>query len=138
MFDHVVGALPPVDRPDDHLKVTLIQRTTDTEQHKLQQLLTSDALGDRKPTHLFCHMQALAGDRAPQTENALLRGFFLQRLQPQVRMILAESSSSTRDSLAQLADKIIDVAFPSVATVHRTPDPPSHGAAAGDNYARLL
>lgn len=53
-------------------------------------------------------------------------------------MIQTASSSSTLESLAQLNNKIMDDSFPTVATVHRPPDPPSHGAAAGDNYAHLL
>ncbi|KAH7968596.1 hypothetical protein HPB52_009931 [Rhipicephalus sanguineus] len=52
IYDHVVGALPshtaadvgdvllspPADHPYDHLKETLIRRTTDSEQHRLQLL----------------------------------------------------------------------------------------------------
>lgn len=51
--------LPTCDRPYDPVKATLIQRTTETEQHQLQQLLTLEELGDRKLTDLLRQMQAL-------------------------------------------------------------------------------
>lgn len=53
-------------------------------------------------------------------------------------MIQTASLSLTLESLAQLNNKIMNDSFPTVATVHHPPDPPSHGAAAGDNYAHLL
>lgn len=50
--------LPTCDSPYDPVKATLIQRTTETEQHQLQQLLTLEELGDRKLTDLLRQMQA--------------------------------------------------------------------------------
>lgn len=50
---------PTCDRPYGPVKATLIQRTTETEQHQLQQLPTLVELGDRKLTDLLRQMQAL-------------------------------------------------------------------------------
>lgn len=61
-FHHVIAAQPPEvatevrdfviatpeDRPYDELRSALIQRTSASEQRKLQQLLTSEELGARK------------------------------------------------------------------------------------------
>ncbi|XP_075533203.1 uncharacterized protein LOC142566245 [Dermacentor variabilis] len=124
--------------PYDHLKATLVQHTTETEQYRLQQLLTFEKSGHRKPSDFLRRMQALAADLPPSTDSALLRELFLQRLPPQVRMIPTASSFSTLESQAQLAAKIMDVGFHSVATDHCPPDSTSHGTAAGDIYARLL
>ena len=66
-FDHVIAVLamevatevrdlilnPPDDAPYDLLKATLIKRTEASEQRKLQQLLTAEELGDRKPSQLL-------------------------------------------------------------------------------------
>ena len=62
-FDYIVALLapefaieirdlllsPPEDRPYDTLKTQLIQRTAASKQRRLQQLLTTEELGDRKP-----------------------------------------------------------------------------------------
>ena len=62
-FDHIVASLspefatevrdlilhPPTENPYDTLKEQLIRRTTLSEQCKLQQLFSTEDLGDRKP-----------------------------------------------------------------------------------------
>ena len=76
-FDYVVSSLkpefameirdlllkPPDDRPYDVLKAQLVKRTAASEQRKLQQLISGEELGDRKPTQLLRHMQQLLGDK---------------------------------------------------------------------------
>ncbi|XP_070389332.1 uncharacterized protein [Dermacentor albipictus] len=125
MFDHVVGALPPitavivrdllcswpVDHPYEYLKLTLNQGTTETEQHRLQQLHTLEELSDRKLCDLLRRMQALAGVLAPSTDRALLQQLFLQCLPPLVRTILTASLFLTLESLAESTDRIKDVRF---------------------------
>lgn len=109
----------------------LIQHTTETMQNHLQRLLTLEETGDHKPTDLLRRIQALNENLAP-AHSALLKELFVWCLTSHVCMILTTSPSSTLDSLAQLADKIINVGIPSVVKVHRPPDPPPlSGMAAG-------
>ena len=91
-FDYVISSLspefatevrdlilnPPADRPYDTLKAQLIKRAAASAQHKLQQLITGEELGDRKPSQLLKRMQQLLGDTADATP--FLRELFLQRL----------------------------------------------------------
>ena len=127
-FEHVVASLspeyamevrdPPSTSPYDSLKDLLIKRTTASEQRRLQQLFNAEDLGDRTPSQLLRRMQQLLGDKASTAEPSFLRELFLQRLPPQVRMVLA----STRDTedlevLASLADRVVEVATPSVSSV---------------------
>ena len=67
-------------------------------------------------------MHQLLGDRAGLDES-FLRELFLQRLPSNVSMVLAATPSTTHlQSLAELADRVTEVAAPPVATV--TPSGP--------------
>ncbi len=131
-FDHVISSLapeyaaevrdlvlrPPGERPYEVLKEQLIRRTAASEQRRLQQLFTSEELGDRKPTQLLRRMQQLIGDRPGIADSSFLRELFLQRLPPNVRMVLASTpETSSLDKLAELADKVLEVAAPAVSAV---------------------
>ena len=135
-FDYVVAALapefatevrdlllaPPDTEPYNVLKAQLIQRTAASEQRRLQQLFTAEELGDKKPSQLLRRMQQLLGDAAgPNPDNKFLRELFLQRLPSQVRMVLASAGDMSLEALAQLADKIAEVATPSVSTLNLSP-----------------
>lgn len=80
----------PTDAPYDNLKAELMKQTAESEQRKLQQLISSKELGDRKPTQLLRHMQQLLGDHlGPMPDNnAFLKELFLQRLPSNVRIVL--------------------------------------------------
>ncbi len=110
---------PPLDRPYDVLKAELIKRTAASEQKKLQQLIGGEELGDRKPTQLLQCMQQLLGDRLSSADSSsFLRKLFLQRLPSNVRMVLASADSSTDlGKLAEMADKILEVAAPTLANI---------------------
>ena len=104
------------------LKDQLIKRTAASEQRRLQQLLNAEELGDRRPTQLLRRMQQLLGDAAhPNLDNSFLWELFLQRLPNHVRMVLASSGEMTLDTLAQLADKVMEVSLPSVSSVNVAP-----------------
>ena len=77
-----------------------------------------EELGDRKPTQLLRRFQQLLGDKAGAIDPSLLRELFLQRLPANVRMILASTAEGTSlDNLATLADKVMEVAVPTVSSV---------------------
>ena len=126
-FDHIVASLsptfatevrdlilrPPPENPFDVLKEQLIKRTAQSEQRKLQQLFSSEDLGDRKPTQFLRHLQQLLGERATTIDNTFLRELFLQRLPSSVKMVLASTPNTVSlENLAEIADKIMEVAPP--------------------------
>ena len=129
-FDYVIASLspevateirdlvlkPPETTPYKILKEQLIRRTAASEQRRLQQLFNAEELGDRKPTQLLRRMQQLLGERASTTDSTFLRELFLQRLPSNVRMVLASTNTTaTLEELAELADKVVEVAAPAVA-----------------------
>ena len=95
-FNHFIAALapnaaakvrdlilrPPPDHPYDELKQALIKRTKASEQQHLQQLLTAEKLGDRKPSQLLRRMQQLLGNSGPALDSAFVRELFLWHLPP--------------------------------------------------------
>ena len=113
---------PPESRPYDRFREQLVKRTGTSAQRRLQQLLTTEELGDRKPSQLLRRMQLLLGDRAADTDDALVRELFLQRLPANVRVVLASAPDTTSlDDLAQLADCVVDAAPPTIAAVTAPP-----------------
>ena len=88
----------------------------------MQQLLTAEELGDRKPSQLLQRMQQLLGDAGPPPEGAFVCQLFLQRMPPSVRMVLASASTTlTLPQLAKMrkmADRILEVSHvPTVAPI---------------------
>ena len=117
---------PPAERPYDTLRDQLIKRTAASDQCRLQALLHTEELGDRKPSQLLRKMQQLLGESTAATDSAFVRGLFLQRLPANVRMVLAPTATSTSlEDLAQLADRIIEAAPSSVSCLH-DPRPNRH------------
>ncbi|XP_037579476.1 uncharacterized protein LOC119462201 [Dermacentor silvarum] len=129
---------PPPDTPYDTLKTELIRRTTESEQRRLQQLLTAEELSDRKPTELLRRMRHLIGDQSAALDASILRELLPQRLPQQVRMILGVSSTETPDSLAQMAGKIMDVGTPAISVIERQRDSSLFAPVHDDRLDRLL
>lgn len=138
-FEHIVASLspeyatevrdlilhPPATRPYDTLRDQLVKRTAASDQRRLQQLLHSEELGDRKPSQLLRKMQQLLGDSAAATDSGFVRGLFLQRLPANVRMVLASApDSASLEDLADLADRVVEAAPSPLASLHDAPPPP--------------
>lgn len=66
-------------------------------------------------------MQLLLSDKINTTDATFLRELFLQRLPNNVRMVLASTGPKDLPEMAQLADKIMEVATtspPAISGVH--------------------
>lgn len=121
-YAHVVGALPieiatevgdlidhvPETDPYEKIKAAVIQRTSVSDEKRLQILLTSCDLGDKRPSQLLRHMKQLAGPY--NLDETLLKQMWLQRLPHNVRQILSVSGRSvTLEDLADMADKMMEI-----------------------------
>ena len=85
----------------------VIQRTSVSDEKRLQQLLTSCDLGDKKPSQLLRYMEHLAGPY--KLDEALLKQKWLQRLPRNVRQILSITGNLVNlVDLADMADKMLE------------------------------
>ena len=130
-FHHIVACLPPevavdirdliINKPPDNaydeLKNTLIKRTTASRTKRLQQLLSVEELGDRKPSQLLRRFEQLLDGTS--SDHPLIREVFLQRLPGNVRQLLTAitTDETPLDELAQKADRLMDVSSHNIATI---------------------
>lgn len=123
-IDDVLSTLQP-DNAYDVLKSAIVSRTEISERARIQQLLTAEELGDRRPSQLLHRMKQLLGQTADD-HTPIIRELFLNRLPHEVRLILAGNDDVSLDRLAELADRITDYASASLAPVRsHTPAEPS-------------
>ena len=124
---------PPTTNQYDTLKRELIQRTTASEQKRLHQLLSTEELGDRKPSQVLRKMRQLLGDQ--QLDEGILRQLFMQRLPMNVQLILAPTAGTLPvDQVATMADKILEVPTPaSISAINPlAPSSTSHSTEVAD------
>ncbi|CAI9728498.1 Hypothetical predicted protein [Octopus vulgaris] len=115
---------PPGSVSYEVFKTTLINRTSESQQKRLHQLLISEELGDKTPSQLLRRMKQLLGDET--LPEKIFKQLFLQRLPSNTQVVLASTRENTSlEELAELADKIAEVPhrYPTVSTV--TPAAPS-------------
>lgn len=115
---------PPATNKYDKLKTELVKRLSATRERDIQQLLSHEELGDRKPSQLLRRMQHLAGPGVPED---LMRTMWTNRLPQNIQVILASQTKCTLEELAELADKVHDAiaSAPQVAAVQPAVAPPT-------------
>nr|XP_050040351.1 uncharacterized protein LOC126537200 [Dermacentor andersoni] len=111
---------------------------TPPESQRLQQLLHEANLGDRTPSQLLRHMQQSLGSKVDGLDSLLLREIFLQKIPPNVRMVMTASNENDLSKLAELADKLMAVAPTSVAAVTSEPSPHEQLREMKNDISRLV
>lgn len=117
-FYHILGNLDRqyasevedilVGPPDyDRLKAELIKRLSVSRENKVKQLLMHEELGSRKPSQFLRHLQHLAGPKVPED---FIRTIWTSRLPTGIQPIVASQTSQSLEELADLADRINDIA----------------------------
>jgi hypothetical protein len=103
---------PPATDKYKKLKDELIKRLSVSRQKKVKQLLSQEELGDRKPSQFLRHLRNLAGPNIP---DEFLLSIWTSRLPNNVQFIIASKPNDSLEELADLADRVYDVASPQVA-----------------------
>lgn len=99
---------PPQENKYEALKTTLIQRFTESEEKKLEQLLCNSEMGDRKPSEFYRSMEILAGTSSHLGKD-LIRKLWMRKLPSSINIALMSSGKQNIQDLLVLADKIFDV-----------------------------
>ncbi|XP_060810009.1 uncharacterized protein LOC132904102 [Amyelois transitella] len=99
----------PATNKYEKLKSELIKRLSASKEKKVKQLFMHEELGDRKPSQFLRHLQHLAGPGVPED---FVRTIWTSRLPHNMQQVIASQASSPIESLADLADRIQDIAPP--------------------------
>lgn len=147
-YDHVITALPPEVAEEisdvitkkaeySELKEALINRFTESAKQRLEKLLISEELGDRKPSQLLRRLQQLSiGDN--KVSDVILQSLWLQRLPKNVQQVL-QVSTAKLDELALLADKMMDVDRSEISEVKRIqPQSTVNSVSSGNDVSDVL
>ncbi|GBN10740.1 hypothetical protein AVEN_136586-1 [Araneus ventricosus] len=93
--------------PYTHLETELINRSGDSSQQEIRQLLSGEELGTRKPSDLLRNMRLRA--ETLMVPEIFMLELFLQRLPTSVQTILAAVTDQTLDKAAEISDRILGV-----------------------------
>ena len=91
------------------LKTELIKRLSASREKKIQQLMTHEEIGDRKPSHFLRHLQQLAGPEIPEE---FLRTVWTSRLPTSTQRFVTSQPQSTLKDMAELADRLQEIIPP--------------------------
>lgn len=102
---------PSVEDPYSALKSAVIARSSPSDRQRLHEVMSTEPLGDRKPTHLLSQLRhILRGTQpTPLLDDRMLGEIFMSKLPPSVQMALSASDHATLDSLAQRADRLMEL-----------------------------
>lgn len=119
-YNYVLGALPqnvletvidfiqspPALNIYDKFKETLIQRHSLSEERRIEKLLSSEQLGDRKPSEFLRALKQLAGSSSGIISDDLIRKLWLRRLPQVINIALIAQETKPEAEVTSLADKI--------------------------------
>lgn len=124
---------PPATGKYEKLKTELIRRLSISHERRVKQLLTYEELGDRRPSQFLRHLENLAGPSIPKD---FLQTIWSSRLPQNIQTVLASQPSLDLDNLADLADRVYDLAqsTPVVAATSSAAHPSSSTAAPSSEH----
>lgn len=92
-----------------YVKEKIIEHIADSEQRRLNRLLSELPLGDKKPSELYFEMKRVAGNTLG---DAALKGLWAKRLPELAQPVVAASTGSPAE-FTKIADSVVDAMSPS-------------------------
>jgi hypothetical protein len=113
---------PPRENRYETLKKRITVAYDEGDERRLRRLLRGNELGENeKPTAYLHRLKSLS---TGQCSEPVLRSLFLEQLPDQVRTILAITDAQDLASLAEMADKAMDIIRPSILAISATSSTP--------------
>lgn len=112
---------PPASNIYEQFKNTLIERHSLSEERRIEKLLSSEEIGDRKPSEYLRSLKQLAG-ASGSISNTFIKKLWLRRLPQIISIALIPQQDKEESEIVSLADKIWEAAtpirgLPSVSTI---------------------
>lgn len=102
-LSEVIAEMPQIERYN-YIRTKIIYHFADSEQRRLNRLLSELPLGDKKPSELYYEMKRVAGTTLGE---AALKSLWIKRLPDIVQPVVA-ASSGTAAEFTRIADSIVD------------------------------
>lgn len=110
--------LPPRENKYETIKKRITTAYDEGDERRLRRLLRGNEIGENeKPTAYLHRLKSLA---TGQCSEPVLRSLFLEQLPDQVRTILAITDAQDVASLAEMADKAMDIIRPPILAISAT------------------
>jgi hypothetical protein len=110
---------PPEREPYSILKVELVRRLSPTTEQRIQQLLTVEEIGDRKPSQFLRYLRSLV----PDVSENVLQSVWTSLLPHNIQSFLASQNETNLDAAALCADRDSEVGVQlALASVDQTQD----------------
>jgi hypothetical protein len=104
---------PPLQDPNTTLRIALLDRLSSSEDQRFCQLLTPEAIGDRKPSQYLRHLRSLT----PEASDKLISTIWTNQLPTDIQVTLAAQPDVPLDAAARCADRITEaVSWPELAS----------------------
>lgn len=114
----VIASMPPNNRYD-FIKAKIINHFADSEQRRLNRLLSELPLGDKKPSELFYEMRRVAGTTLGE---AAVKGLWTKRL-PEFAQPVIAASAGTPAEYTKVADAVVEaIASNHIGKIEATSD----------------
>lgn len=105
---------PPTTNKYQALKEKLTKRLSRSRDEKIRQLLTNEAIGDRKPSQFLRHLKSLAGSTV---SDDIIRTIWVDRLPKDLQPYVATMDNVPLDQVAESADKMQAISRPQECAV---------------------
>uniref|UniRef100_A0A5S6Q225 RNA-directed DNA polymerase n=1 Tax=Trichuris muris TaxID=70415 RepID=A0A5S6Q225_TRIMR len=137
-FHHAIASLPDSvaaevedllepygDAPYEYVKAKLLERFTSTTDERFRSLVDPHPIGDQRPSQILREMRRMAPGMI-DPNSPFFRQLFLNRLPPNVQLILKATHPTNIDDLARAADELVVTASSvNAVTNANTPSDPA-------------